>query len=85
MPTNTELKDGYYMWSNTLRGAQFLDASIPRLIRALERIADALEQQNKGDAYKRGLWRAHELVRCPDCAGKITEEIARDIGDTKNA
>lgn len=34
-------------WPFTLLGRQFFDGQLPRLIRALERIADALEEQNK--------------------------------------
>jgi hypothetical protein len=34
-------------WPFTMLGRQFFDGHLPRLIRALERIADALEKQNK--------------------------------------
>lgn len=34
-------------WPFTLLGREFFDGKLPRLIRALERIADALEKQNK--------------------------------------
>ncbi len=33
-------------WPFTLLGRQFFDGHLPRLIRALERIADALEKAN---------------------------------------
>jgi hypothetical protein len=61
------------MWSNTQRGAQFLEGSIPRLIRALERIASALEKQNQGDEYLRGLQRAFDLI------GGRSIELAEEI------
>ena len=31
------------MWSNTIRGAQFLDGTVPRLIRAIEKLTAVLE------------------------------------------
>lgn len=34
-------------WPFTNLGRQFFDGQLPRLIRALERIADALEKQNE--------------------------------------
>lgn len=34
-------------WPFTNLGRQFFDGQLPRLTRALERIADALEEQNK--------------------------------------
>ena len=34
-------------WPFTLLGREFFDGKLPRLIHALERIADALEKQNK--------------------------------------
>lgn len=35
------------MWSNTMRGAQFLDGTMPRLVRAIEKLADVLEARGK--------------------------------------
>jgi hypothetical protein len=38
------------MWSNTIRGAQFLDGTVPRLIRAIEELTKTLkESQMKED------------------------------------
>jgi len=34
-------------WPFTNLGRQFFDGQLPRLVRALERIADALEKQNE--------------------------------------
>jgi len=34
---------------NTLMGRKFYEADIPRIVKALERIATALENQNKND------------------------------------
>lgn len=37
------------LWQ-TVMGRQLIDGTIPRIAKALERIADALEEQNKGSA-----------------------------------
>ena len=34
---------------NTMMGRKFYEADVPRITKALERIADALENQNKED------------------------------------
>lgn len=35
------------MFHETMYGKRFFDSQLPKLIKALERIADALEKQNK--------------------------------------
>ena len=53
------------MWSNTRRGAQFLDGTLPKIARALERIARALENQveaDEEDITRRVLNRAFEMT-----------------------
>lgn len=37
-------------FGNTLRGAKFFDADIPRLIRAIERVGDELEKANSEES-----------------------------------
>ena len=52
------------MWSNTRRGVQFLEGTLPKIARALERIARALENQvekDEEDITRRVLYRALEL------------------------
>lgn len=48
-------------WPFTNLGRQFFDGQLPRLIRALERIADALEKQNKEQGH--APWGPREDVR----------------------
>ena len=40
------------MWSNTIRGAQFLDGTVPRLIRAIERLTAVLESAKEEEMEK---------------------------------
>jgi len=40
-------------WPFTMLGRQFFDGSIPRLVTALERIADALEKLEKSEKTKK--------------------------------
>lgn len=53
-------------WPFTNLGRQFFDGQLPRLIRALERIADALEKQNE---EKHG-----------HASGRPREDVSEDLG-----
>ena len=54
---------------NTVMGRQFIDRTAPRLVRAVERIAEVLESQGTQSAPLRSAGE-RPLMRCSQCGGK---------------
>jgi hypothetical protein len=67
------------MWSNTRRGAQFLDGTVPKLIRAIEGLTETLkESQMKEDEDEITRRVLHAAV---DACGGRSVDIAEMIDD----
>ena len=67
------------MWSNTMRGAQFLDSTVPRLIRAIEELTETLKEsqmKQDGDEITRRV-----LHAALDACGGRSIDIAEMIDD----
>ena len=67
------------MWSNTIRGAQFLDSTVPRLIRAIEELTETLKEsqvkEDEDEITRRVLHAALDACggRSTDIAGMIDD------------